>query len=371
MKRILFLVSSMEGGGAERVAALLCNHWVMKGHSVTLMPTFSGRGECIYPLDDRVVLDFLADRVGSRKRSSLNKIRRMVTLRQTIQELSPDVVVSFLPPVNVAALLAVIGLRTRVIVSERIYPPLMSSGWLLSFLRRVTYPSADVVVMQTRRGISWLNKMIPTAAGAVIPNPAVYPLSSGKPEIEPNSVLPSSRLVLLAVGRLDMQKGFDILLSAFSKLTHQFPEWDLVILGEGSQREQLERQVHKLGLDAQVHLPGRVGNLADWYQRADLYVMSSRFEGFPNTLIEAMAYGLPAVSFGCKTGPEDIIRDGIDGVLVFPEANPDSLSRALAEVMKDPGRLERMGWKSVEVRERFSMPRISALWDEVLWKDRK
>lgn len=366
MSRILFLVSSMQGGGAERVAALLCNHWVGQGHQVTLMPTFSGRGECLYPLDERVQLDYLADRVGSRNRSAFNKLRRIVALRRAIRETGPDVIVSFLPHVNVAAVLSAWGLRIPVVVSERVHPPTMPLGWGLEALRRFAYPRAAHVIVQTGRALDWLQDCCPKARGWVIPNPVVYPLPAADPFQEPAAVVDETRRVVLAVGRLDAQKGFDQLLAAFAALAPRYPEWDLVILGEGTERERLEAQREGLGLSGRVHLPGRAGNPGDWYARADLYVMSSRFEGFPNTLAEAMAHGLPAVSFDCETGPADIIREGMDGYLVPPTEGAEGLSRAMENLMGDDEKRRGMGKAAVAVRKRFSPERVMAAWDEVL-----
>lgn len=366
MKRILFLVSSMQGGGAERVAALLCNHWAEQGHQVMLVPTFSGRGECLYPLDERVRLVYLADRIGTTRKSPLSMLRRFFAMRALVREWGPEGVVSFLPHVNVAALLATRGLKVPVVVSERIHPPAMPLGRIWLRLRRWTYPWASTVVMQTRRSGDWLEAECPNARGAVIPNPCVYPLPVSEPRLYSADWVTPSRSVLLAVGRLDEQKGFAGLIDAFARLEARFPDWDLVILGEGGQREALEARVEKRGLAGRVALPGRVGNLADWYQRAELYVMSSRFEGFPNTLMEAMAHGLPAVSFDCETGPGDIIREGIDGNLVPVADGEPGLAQAMAAMMQDDDRRQRMGRAAVTVRERFSLERIAAEWDDVL-----
>lgn len=366
MSRILFLVSSMQGGGAERVAALLCNHWVVQGHEVTLMPTFSGRGGCLYPLDERVRLDYLADRVGNRSRSMFNKVRRYVALRRAIREMDPDFIVSFLPHVNVAAVLSAMGLGIPIVVSERTYPPAMPIGSVLEALRRFTYPRATGVVVQTQRALDWLRGCCPKARGQVISNPVVYPLSKGSPVLEPGSVVGEAKRVMLAVGRLSEEKGLDQLLPAFATLAPLRSEWDLILLGEGPERKRLEAQRDGLGLSGRVHLPGRVGNPGDWYARADCYVMSSRFEGFPNTLLEAMAHGLPAVSFDCETGPADIIRHGVDGYLVPPAEGAAGLSRAMEAVMQDKGRRQRMGNAAISVRERFSPERVMAAWDEVL-----
>ncbi|MEX0383601.1 glycosyltransferase family 4 protein [Spiribacter pallidus] len=366
MSRILFLVSSMQGGGAERVAALLCNHWVAEGHRVTLMPTFSGRGECLYPLDERVRLDFLADRVGSRRRSMLNKLRRFKALRRAIREIQPEVIVSFLTDVNVAAVLAAWGLKVPVVVSERTYPRALPLRRALEALRRWVYPKATNVVVQTERGRSWLEKCCPRAQGQVIPNPVFYPLPAGEPRLEPSRIIPPPAKVTLAVGRLGEEKGFANLIQAFSELAGDRPDWHLVILGEGEERRRLEAQRDGLGLAKRVHLPGRAGNPGDWYALADVYVMSSRFEGFPNTLIEAMAHGVAVVSFDCATGPAEIIREGVDGYLVPPEQGAEGLSRGVAALMDDELTRKAMGHAATDVRERFSSERVMAAWDEVL-----
>jgi GalNAc-alpha-(1->4)-GalNAc-alpha-(1->3)-diNAcBac-PP-undecaprenol alpha-1,4-N-acetyl-D-galactosaminyltransferase len=365
-KRILFFVSSMHAGGAERVAALLCNQWVAQGHQVMLVPTFSGKGACEYPLDERVQLVYLADRVKASSKAPFSLFRRLSMMRSMMREFPPDVIVSFLPHVNVATLLASYGLGVPVIVSERTYPPAMPIGPIWPRLRRWTYPLATAVVMQTSRGQEWLGREIPSAAVCVIENPCVYPLPQGSPVRAPEAWVGQEIRVLVAVGRLGIEKGFDRLIDAFAHLKDQFPDWHLVILGEGEQRAALESQIKALTLEERVHLPGRVGNLADWYERAELYVLSSRFEGFPNTLLEAMAHGLPAVSFDCDTGPRDIIRHQTDGLLVPPQSGSQGLESALACLMADKATRKRMGKASLEVRDRFSMDHIASKWENVL-----
>jgi GalNAc-alpha-(1->4)-GalNAc-alpha-(1->3)-diNAcBac-PP-undecaprenol alpha-1,4-N-acetyl-D-galactosaminyltransferase len=366
MYRILFLVSSMHGGGAERVAALLCNHWVSQGHSVTLMPTFSGRGECVYPLDKRVTLDFLADRVNSRGRGFFNKVRRLVELRRAIREQSPDVILSFMPHVNIAAVLAAWGLQVPVVVSERTFPPAMPLGKALENLRRWAYARASAVVVQTEQAREWLALNCPRAQGYVIPNPAVFPLPLGEPKILPSSVVEAGRKLVLAVGRLSEEKQFDSLIEAFKPLAKSDPDWNLVILGEGIEREHLEMLRDQLELADRVQLPGRVGNLGDWYERAEIFVMSSRFEGFPNTLVEAMAHGLPAVSFDCLAGPRDIIREAENGLLVQPDEGSLGLTNALRILMREDHQRMLMAARAVVVRDLFDIRHIANKWGRVL-----
>ena len=354
-KRIFMLVSSMEGGGAERVAALLCNYWVDQGYEVTLMPTFSGRGGCVYPLDGRVRLEYLADRVGGARRTIGSVPRRFWALRRAIKESGADVVVSFLSQLNIVTLLASRGLSAPVVVSERIYPPALPLGRVWETLRRLTYPWAKTVVVQTGDMARWFAKNCPAARTSVIANPVVFPLPVTDDRQRPAQWLEKSRHMVLAVGRLEQQKGFGKLLQAFALLAKDYPTWDLVVLGEGEQRERLEREVGILGMSGRVHLPGWVGNLPDWYHRAHLYVMSSSFEGFPNALVEAMGHGLPSVSFDCDTGPRDIIRSGVDGLLVTPEQGATGLAAAMARLMGDDFLRARMGKAASDVCERFSV----------------
>ncbi|MCL6618302.1 MAG: glycosyltransferase family 4 protein [Thermomonas hydrothermalis] len=365
-RNILFLVSAMNAGGAERVAANLANSWAAMGHRVTLLVTYSGRGDCFYALSDQVKLRYLADEVGSFLwRSRKSYLARFFTLRRIVKQVHPDVVVSFLTNVNVAALLATLGMHVSTIVSERTHPPQAPIGRLWSWLRCLVYPFASRVIMLTSEGWRWLQREIPRARGVVMPNPIPYPLPISEPRLAPESVLAPERKMLLAVGRLSEEKGFDFLLSAFAELAHAHLDWDLVILGEGSLRSELERQVQVLGLTGRVHLPGRAGNMGDWYARADLYVMSSRYEGFPNALGEAMAYGCAVVSYDCDTGPRDLIRHGVDGLLVKPVGDVLALARALGQLMRDDALRTRMAAKAVEVRARYSMENILAMWEKL------
>jgi GalNAc-alpha-(1->4)-GalNAc-alpha-(1->3)-diNAcBac-PP-undecaprenol alpha-1,4-N-acetyl-D-galactosaminyltransferase len=356
----------MEGGGAERVSAVLSNYWVGQGHEVVLMPTFSLRGECAYPMDERVRLIYLADRVGSTHQNIRTYIKRFFSLKRFILEFQPHVIVSFLTHVNIAALLAAFGTAIPVVVSERSYPPMVSLPWYWKILRRLTYPFAKAVVMQTGQGCDWLRANSPRVNALVIPNPVVYPLPLCEPYVSPKEFLKVGRQVVLAVGRLGKEKGFDTLIRAFAMLASDFVNWDVVILGEGKERPYLEKLVKEHGLTARVYFPGYVGNLAEWYEFAELYVLSSRFEGFPNTLLEAMAYGVPAVSMDCATGPRDIIRHERDGLLVSMGEGEEGLANAMRRLMTLESMRHLMSEHAKEIRERYSIAKISALWNEVL-----
>ncbi|CPN87049.1 glycosyltransferase [Bordetella pertussis] len=156
-----------------------------------------------------------------------------------------------------------------------------------------------------------------------------------------------------------------MLIDAYARIAPRYPDWDLVILGEGEECAALQRRVDEAGLAQRVALPGRAGNVGDWYACAALYVLTSRFEGLSNTLLESMASGLMPVSFDCDTGPREIVRPGVDGVLVRPAGDAGAMAQALAAAIDDePGR-RAMAARAIDVRERFSARHVLDLWQQL------
>lgn len=365
--RLSIVIDSMRCGGAERVAANLANAWANRGWAVSLV-TLAPRSFDFYPLHPgvrRAALDLAGNSSGLLCAVRANA-RRVRMLRHALRELGPDAVLAMTRAMAVLAILASRGMRWRVIASEHTYPPLAAAKPPWDFLRRLTYPSAYRVSMLTSEGLRWLHDCVPRARGVVVPNPVIYPLPVGDPKVAPESLVPRQSHLLLAVGRLNKGKQLDRLVAAFATIAARHPDWQLAILGSGPERAALKRQISEMGLIGRVVLPGQVGNMGDWYGRADLYVMSSRFEGFPNTLGEAMAYGCPAVSYDCDTGPRDIIRHEVDGLLVRPVGDVPALASALERLMNDEVEREQMAARAVEVRGRYSTERVLAMWDEVL-----
>jgi glycosyltransferase involved in cell wall biosynthesis len=166
------------------------------------------------------------------------------------------------------------------------------------------------------------------------------------------------------MGRLDPQKGFDLLLHAFSKVASDFPGVSLVIMGEGPERANLETLAANLSLQTRATMPGRVGNPWPVLSHCDVFVLSSRFEGFPNALLEAMALGSAVISFNCPSGPAEMIRDGVNGLLVEPE-NPDALATAMAQLLNDDVLRNRLAEAAGSDRERYSISRITDQWENL------
>jgi len=370
--RLLFFIHSLSGGGAERVTVNLANHWAAKGWHITIV-TLTSRSPDFYelhPAVERISLE-LADESRNVLAGLWRNLRRVRALRQVLRQVQPNIALALMSTANVILALATQGLaNVCAIGSERIHPPQLPLGVQWRALRRFTYGRLAAVVALTQESAEWLKMHTRAQRVPIIPNMALRPLAVQAPRLTPETVCVADRHILLAVGRLEKQKGIDWLLEAFMALALKYYNWNLVILGEGPERRALEAQVQAFGLDGRVFLPGRAGNVGEWYERADVYVMSSRFEGFPLTLAEAMAHGLPAVSFDCDTGPRDIIRPEVDGLLV-PPGNVDSLTAALDRLMGDAALRAQFAARAVEARERFSMERIAGMWEELFAKLRQ
>jgi len=361
--RVLIFIHSLHGGGAERVAADLSAHWAQAGREVMVVTQADARDDAytLHPAVHREVLHTAGE--GGGLRGMLANVWRVRALRRVLRRFRPDIVLGMMTTASVLAVLAARGLPCQVMATEHTHPPSQMLSGLWQRLRRLTYPRAARVVALTRGTADWLDRHVPGSRLAVIPNPVHWPLSRTEPVLAPPRA--DGRRRLLAVGRLHPDKGFDLLIQAYARVAADHPDWDLVILGEGDERARLQAQVDTAGLAGRVALPGRVGNVGDWYGSADLYVLSSRFEGLSNTLLESLASGLAAVCFDCDTGPREVVRDGIDGVLVRPNGDVPALAAALSALMGDAAARQAMAGRAIEARERFSAQRVLGLWQQL------
>jgi glycosyltransferase involved in cell wall biosynthesis len=360
--RITLVISSLDRGGAERVISVLASHWAQQGKDVTLLSFDQGEPPA-YPIHPSVKLRSLCLFATSTHfiTAIFQNIHRIKVLRRAIRESKPDIVISFMDTTNVLTLLATRGFGKPVIVSERIDPSLYNIGLVWRGLRRITYGLADALVCQTSAALASFQSRI-RVKGRVIPNPVVILPALKGPEKRQGDK--SSGRIVTAMGRLVPQKGFDLLLRAFSQIAHRHPEWSLVIMGRGALKSELELQARTLNLADRVQFPGAVSDPFAAFHAADLFVLSSRFEGFANVLCEAMACGLPVVSFDCPSGPADIIHHGVDGILVPPQ-DVSALAAALDRLMGDDDERLRLASRSREVLKRFGTDKILPMWQQL------
>jgi GalNAc-alpha-(1->4)-GalNAc-alpha-(1->3)-diNAcBac-PP-undecaprenol alpha-1,4-N-acetyl-D-galactosaminyltransferase len=358
--RIMLVVSTMTAGGAERVAATLVNHWSANGHKVALTTVASSDLD-FYALDARVTriaLDLYRSTKKWRDFVIVN-FKRIRKLRLAIHDFKPEVILSFMDTTNVRMLLASIGTGIPVIVEEHIDPTQNPVGRIVRFLRRLLYKRACAVVVLTPGIARWASSFVRSEAIHVVPNPISQQFcKNGKLEPERNGHR------VIAIGRLEAQKGFDMLLKAFAQCAQKYPGWTLKIIGEGSERDRLHALAVALQIGDRVKWERAVKEPEKELQRSDLFVLSSRYEGFPMVLLEAMACGLPVVSFDCPSGPREIIHDGEDGLLVPPN-EIDALARTMSRLMSAEDERKRLGERAALVIERFSLAKVAEMWSTV------
>ncbi len=325
--KILCVIPSLTRGGAERALSLLTHDWA-KCHVVVVAAFDASRPA--YDYDGRIVhlgLRLPGHALGRFHVALASTLRLIELFRAEL----PDRIITFMEPANFPAILAsvVVGTVDRLVVSVRQNPNILPLPRRLLMPCLYRRPSAVVAVSDgVRRALVAMG--LPADRVTTIPNPVALPETTRSP------AAPCARgRFVLAAGRLIRAKGFDMLLHAFSHVEPR--SLHLVVLGDGPERGDLLALARRLTISDRVCFPGAVSDITRWYRRAKCFVLSSRNEGWPNVLVEAMAAGCPVVSFRCDYGPAEIVQDGTSGLLVAP-GDVNALAHAIARVVTD-GRL--------------------------------
>lgn len=305
MKKIMFYINAIHDGGAERVMVNLAKYFSEAGYDTSLATSFRDKWE--YPLAQTVKRITLEEQEIKQSRLMRN-LSRISKLRKICKEEKPDVLVSFMEEPNFRSILATRGLPIKTLVSVRNDPNKEYAGRLGAFVGKVVLPMADGCVFQTQEAQVWFPEKLQKKS-RIIYNAVkedFYHI-----ERKPN------RGEIVTCGRLTEQKNHAMLIAVFAEVVKQHPYATLKIYGEGTLRDALQEQINTMGLQNKVFLMGATDNVGKALETADLFVLSSDYEGMPNALMEAMAVGVPCISTDCPCGgPKDLFGEALTNQLV-------------------------------------------------------
>ncbi len=356
-KKIALVIYSLHEGGAEKVASELSIHFSQSGHHVSVI-VFDDRHR-VYAHGGRLVdLNLPAAEHASPIISMLSRAKLLVArawrLRRLNQRQSFDLMIAVMESAGFAAVLA----SRDAIVANHCNPEENFSRmewWLADYL----FPRARKVVTVSEQGAALFKQRLPLKNLQCIYNP-ISQQRIRQAAAKPTEIPVLSQRYIIAIGRLEQVKRFDRLLEAYAH-SKVCDEVDLVILGQGSLYETLKQKVAELGLSRQVIMPGYVDNPFPYIKQALFTVLSSDHEGFPMVLIESLCLGKPVIATNCPTGPDEIIRDGQNGLLV-PVKDVGALASAIYRLVVDKKMYQSLAANAVESVRHLSIETIAQQW---------
>jgi len=344
MKKIVFALPDMPGGGTERVVALLANEYVEKGYAVSIL-LFAGN-QCAYTLDERVQVC----KVGEVSNGNpLIRIKRIFKMRKFYKENKHCCIFAFSVMGAVFSRIATVGLPCKILVSERNDP----DKYEHPRIRNWAYAKAEKIVLQTEEVRkcfpAWLQKKM-----VVIPNPIgdnVLPRFEGERNRH-----------IVSVARLQPQKNHKLLIDAFYEFQKTKPDYKLLVFGVGPLEEKLKLQAEELGIEDKVIFKGFSSDVMKQIWDSKMFVLSSDYEGISNAMIEALAIGVPVISTDCPVGGSRMyIRNEENGLLV-PVGDRKALAEAMLRIAEDSELAERISVHGTKVKEKYSIQKIAEMF---------
>lgn len=353
MKKIDIITKAMTSGGAERVIAQLANYFVTHGICCRIITTDDR--EVMYPLNEKIKIVPIGKKSGNKV---IDRVVRYSALRKVVLSDRPDVVLTMPEDTGIYVILALLGTGIPVYVSERNNPWVMPDIKITRFLRKIAYPFATGVIFQTEMAKSFFSPRI-QKKGVVLPNPVDASRIPAPYEGEREK-----RFV--AVGRLEPQKNFPLLIRAFAEFNKEIQGYKLTIYGEGREREKLENLIKDLGLQNNIELPGRDKDVLNKINSAAAFILSSDYEGMPNALIEAMCMEMPVISTDCPSGgPRELICDSKNGLLVRVN-DINSMTDAMRKIVGKNSKL--FGENAYVAGKKLTDPYVFEEWENVLFR---
>lgn len=352
-KKIGFLIMNFEnGGGTERVTSVIANELIKNRFEVTVISCQYGNSSK-FVLNEQVKLHSLeGEKCGN---SALRKLYAEKQLIKYVQEERIDVMIA----VDVALYLYLIPLQLKKLckcVAWEHFNYYINPNKMVKYARKLAAEHADCVVVLGKNDLNnYLTHYKHTKNVTYIYNPIAVDASESSPLTQKRAI---------AVGRLNRQKGFDMLVEVWALIEKEVPDWKLDIYGQGPLKDVIQKRIDDLNLQ-NIKLRGFSDDIHKAYMESSMFFLSSRYEGFVLVLMEAMATGLPAVSFRCKEGPEETIEDGVNGFLV-DEGNIQQFADCAIELMKNEDLLKQFASKTKKDLDRFNTDVIMNQWVELL-----
>lgn len=356
MKKVCFIINNMgSGGGTERVALTIINTLAERGHDITLLNLWQDDNVAFFNISSKVKVSCLSTRKTSFYLSYFSIVKK---IRAFVSAHHFDTVINVESTLSLFVAPALCMSKTRHVNWEHYNFTASSGSKLRTISRYIAAWMADTIVTLTHRDAEiWKERAKPRAEILPINNPLPFAQ-------EAYNYNPDARVVL-AVGRLSYQKGFDSLLSAWKEVTKEIQGWQLRIVGNGEDETALQTQVQKLKIGDSVTFFSPTKNIETHYREAGIYCMSSRFEGLPMVLIEANSYGLPIISFDCLTGPSDVVENNVSGLLVAPE-NIDELAEKLKYLIEHRSERIKFSKAAYDSSSKFRLGNIIEQWEQLI-----
>ncbi len=354
---VAMLIGALGKGGTERVLVNLCDYLIARGFQITVVTQYQKENE--YPLNPgakRIISDLTKEECT--KSRILNFIRRFEKLRKIWKQEQPDVILSFIGKNNMMAVLTSRFLNIPVAVAVR-GDPMMEYylGWMRLAAKNL-FRLADGVIIQTRQSLDFFPRAVRDKA-VILKNP-----------IDPGFFIPryegEREKTIVAVGRLDENKNHELLIRAFAGIAEKYPEYQLIIYGEGELKEKLKELTATLGMEERISFPGAISNVQEAIYKARVFVLPSNTEGVPNTLIEAMILGLTVIATDCPCGgPADLIEHGINGLLT-QVGDVEQMKDNLQKVLNNLQYSNELGMNATKTSDIYLPEKVYKEWEAYL-----
>ncbi len=359
--RIGFLIQSLVSGGAERATVSLANEMNKRGQQVKIF-TFDG-DKSFYPIDDGVeIVNLNFQKLPSNPvQKAVAVIKRIFTVRKSVKRCGLDALICMNSILSGYGVVCTAFTKTKSIGTERSNPYKYFNSTVLSLVKKVSAVFCNGYIFQTAEAEKYYPSIIYSKA-EVIPN-AVF-----NPDVYSIKPLQCRQKIIYSMGRLVPLKRFDCLIDAFNIVSQKHTDYKLIIFGDGEIKQELQNQIDSLNLSDKALLPGAHKDALKFVAKGNGFVLCSEYEGMPNALMEAMAVGVPCIATRCKIGPEELIENGENGILVSDGCSKEELAQAIKQIIENEELVNKISQNAREIVETNNVERICDMWLDYLSK---